>query len=366
MSFHTGKMGIAGGISLIYMITFPFIFLTTPAQIIEGGAGLGWLIPLIGGSVTIIMLLALTYILGEKPADMYSLVQKLIGNTGAMLVSLYYAGVFFFDAALLLRQFAENTLLTALPKIEFSLVVLIYSLVAAIIIYAGLEGMVRANYIITPFAVSALILVLLLLTPFYNIYNLMPWQGTGLETVIPAGLTAAGAQAGTFALIILAPAFQNTKTIRQSVIFGLGLSILLKALTIFVFLLVFDIPIAREKVLSFFEMARLVYLSRYVQRIESLFIILWVMSGVLAIAINLYMGIYLITRLLKLPSMRPLVPLVGAIAAELAMLPPDITSVIILDMVAINTFFNIGVYIIPIILIAAWLWKKKKRRAARC
>lgn len=365
MSYRTGQMGVAEGLSLVYMITFPFVFLTTPAQTVELGAGLAWLLPLISGLPPIIMLFAMTHVMCKYPGDMYSICRTLLGRVGAWVIALYYIGVFLGNCVLLLRQFAENTLLTAQPYMEFSIVVLIYMGAAAVIAYAGLEGMVRANYIITPFAVLALLLVLLLLAPFYNIHNLLPWQGKGLENVIPEALLFAGVDTGTFALIILAPAFQNLRTIRQAAIFGLGLSTLLRTVTVLVFTLVFDVQPAREKVIPFFEMARLVYLSRYLQRIESLFIILWVMTGVLAIAINFYMGVYLITRLLNLPTMRPLVPIVAILLAELSMLPPDITTVIILDLLAIRTYLNIGVYVIPAILIAA-AFLKKKRRVAQC
>lgn len=366
MSYRSGAMGVAAGISLALLITFPFIFLTTPAQTVETGAGLAWLIPLISGAPAVIMLLAILYIMDKVSGDFYTVCRKLVGRVGAWAVAVYYITLFFCDAVLLLRQFAENTLLTALPRIEFSYVIVLYMAVAAIITYIGLEGILRANYIITPFGVLGLLIVMLLLTPFCNVYNLLPWQGTGLDKVIPAGFLVAGAQAGVFALVILAPYFQNLKTIRTAMVLGLGMSAILKSLTVLVFLLVFCTTAAVEKVLPFYEMTRLVYLSRYLQRIDSLFILLWVMIGVLAIAINFYMGHYLITRLLNLPTMRPLIPIVSVIIAELAMLPPDITTVITLDGVIITSYFNIGMYIIPSILIVAAMVRRKKKGAKQC
>lgn len=366
MSYHTGKMGVAAGISLVFLITFPYVFLTTPAQSVAAGAGLAWLIPLISGGPPIVMLLGMLYVLRRFPGDLYTVCRKLIGRVGAWAVTIYYITMFLGDAVLLLRQFAENTLLTALPSIEFSFVIALYTVVAGVLCYAGLEGMLRANYIIMPFGILGLMLVLMLLAPFYNIYNISPWQGTGLENVIPAGFLFAGAQVGVFALLILMPSFQNIRTVRTAALFGIGLSAILKSVTVLVFSLVFNTVVAKEKVLPFFEMARLVYLSRYLQRIESLFIILWVISGVMAIAINLYMALYLMTRFLNLPTARPLIPITGVIIAEIAMIPPDITTVIILDELLITTFFNIGIYVIPSVLIVAAFFKKKKREAIQC
>lgn len=366
MSYHTGKMGVAAGISLVFVITFPFIFLTTPAQTVESGAGLAWAIPLVSALPVLFMLIAVTYISKIFPGDLYTLCRKLLGRVGAWAVIAYYILLFFTDSALLSRQFAENTLLTALPRAEFSFIMLVYFVAAGILVYAGLEAVLRANYIITPFGVLGLVIVLLMLGPFYNIYNLAPWQGSGVGKVISSGLLFAGAQAGTFALLIFAVNFQNALTIRTAAVFGIGLSSLLKSTTVLVFTLVFGVNVGPEKVLPFFEMSRLVYLSRYLQRIESLFIILWVITGVLAIAVNLYIGLYLITRLLNLPTMRPLIPLTCLILWQVAMLPPDIATVILLDAAIITTYFNIGIYVIPTLLIIAALLKKRKKGAFVC
>jgi hypothetical protein len=131
--------------------------------------------------------------------------------------------------------------------------------------------------------------------------------------------------------------------------------------------MVFGVSVGREKVLPFFEMARLVYLSRYLQRIEALFIMLWVVAGVLGIAVDVYMGLYLLTRLLHLPSMRPILPIVMIILVELGMMPPDIVTAIELENLVISTYFKIGLYVIPaILLITAWFKNRKKRKVRVC
>lgn len=366
MSYQSGKMGVAAGISLVILITSPFIFLSTPAQTLEIGKGLAWGIPLIAGVPAAVMLLAMLGIMDKVSGDFCTVCEKLVGRFGAVIIMLYYIGLFFCDAVLLLRQFAENTLLTALPRTEFTYVIVIYMIVVATMTYMGLAGILRTNYAIMPFGILGLLMVLVLLIPFYNVYHLLPWQGAGLGKVITAGLLGAGAQAGVFSLVILAPFFQNLKTIRTAMLFGLSMSIILKTLVVLGFLLAFSTLAGREKVLPFFEMARLVYLSRYLQRIESLFILQWVIVGVSAIALNFYLGNYLISRLFNLPTIRPLIPIVSIIVAEIAILPPDITTVIVLDEVIITSYFNLGIYVIPPILIAAAILKRRKKGVNRC
>ena len=363
MSYQPGKMGIAAGISLIMAITFPYIFLTVPAQVLQNTAGLAWLSPLIGGIPLLLMLWAVIVIQEWMGGDLYEVCERLCGRIGAWIIGLYYIGLFFIDATVLLRQFAENTLLTALPRMEFGFIVNVYILVAAVIVYYGLESILRSNYIIMPFGIVGLVLLLVLLLPFYNIYELAPWQGQGLAVVIPDSLKFAGVSAGAIALVVLSPNFQNTATLKAAALYGVGLSTAIRGIAVFCFTLAFGPTVGSEKVLPFFEMARLVYLSRYIQRIEALFIILWVIVGLLAIAINLFMGLYLITRILRLPTMRPIIPAVAIILTEVAMLPTNIGSVIGLVSLSITTYFNIGLYVIPSLLVVLAVVKRNKRRA---
>jgi hypothetical protein len=116
-----------------------------------------------------------------------------------------------------------------------------------------------------------------------------------------------------------------------------------------------------EKTLPFFEMSRLVYLSRYVQRIEALFIVIWVITGLLAIAINIFAALYLVARPLGLPSLRPLVPVMAMIVVNLAVIPHDIGAVVAADN-SLVVVLSVGVYGGPLLLTAMAYLKGRRKK----
>lgn len=367
MSYQSGKMGMAEAIALVFMLDYPRMFLTLPVKFLEDSAGLGWLEVLIAGMPGMVMFFALLYVFKHVPGDLYSVAGTLLGKVGGWLVGGYYALLFMANYVLILRQFAENTLLTALPGAEFTIVIAAYAIVVALVTALGIEAICRGTYTILPFAILAkLIVLLILVVPFYNLYYLAPWQGTGLGEVVPKGLLLGGAGYSIFALAILRPAFQTVRTLKIAALFGLGGSILLRCLSIIVYTAVMGVAVGREKVLPFFELARLVYLGRYVQRMEALFIELWVLNAVLTLAMSLYVALYLVCRMTGLPALRPLIPIFTMILSGVAMLPPDVTSVIKLDFLFLTTFFNIGVYVIPAVLVIATSIHRKKRGTGTC
>ncbi|MBP2635930.1 MAG: spore germination protein (amino acid permease) [Firmicutes bacterium] len=362
MSYQPGRMGIAEGMALVFIMLFPRIFLTTPANAIAAVTTAAWWVVIVSGLPVILAIFAWIYIFRQTPGDLFSVSEKLLGRVGAWLVTVAAIMVFFIDAALVLRQFAENTLLTALPQVEFSFIVGWYTLIAALGALLGLEALARGTYLLFPMSVMGLILVLLLLAPYYDVYNLTPWRGYGLLASLQTGILQSGINISGLILVIVSPAMQNIQTFKWASIFGVTSGLFIKSLTLFIFTMVFGVATASEKTLPFFEMSRLVYINRYFQRIEALFIILWVIGGLLGISLGLYMGTFLITRLLKLPALQPLIPLSAYIVAQMAMVPPDIATVIRLDNYLISHFYTATLFIITLVLLIAAFVKSKKRR----
>lgn len=363
MSSEPGHMGISEGLSLVVFTTVSTMFLSIWSQSIDRTTTATWMTPLVNGTVGIIILLLLLYVLKNTSVDLYSACQELLGITATRLITLYYIGVYFLEAILLLRQLAENTLLTALPELPFEIAIGWYTIAVITLVYIGIEPIARASYIILPLSGFVIIVVLLLLIPQYEFLYLTPWKGAGLDKVLFNGVMSSGINLGILIPIFLARSFQNTKTIKYSVLYGLGISVFLKTSTLTAFIAAFGTGSAREKVLPFYELSRLVYINRYIQRIESLIILLWSISGILNIAIVFYIGLYLIGRLFKLPNLKPLIIPVFIILSALAMLPNDITSVNAFHRKAYSGLYNIGVLIIPVILFAAALFHSLKNRA---
>ncbi|MGL5514282.1 MAG: GerAB/ArcD/ProY family transporter, partial [Sporomusa sp.] len=294
--------------------------------------------------------------------DLYVVTRELIGKWGAWAVSLVLIMMFLSDAAVLLRLFAENTLLTALPFMTLETAIAWYVFNAVILCYLGIECIARTSYFLLPLGTASLFLVLVGLIPFYDLNLLGPWQGRGFSQALITGVTLSSIDYGVILLFVLGPAFQNLRTIKLAALFGLGGSSLLKALLTFAFTIVFGVKIALEKNLPFFEMVRTIYINRYIQRLDALFIVVWVIAGVISIAINFYMAGYLIARMFNLSSSRPFIVSLSLLAVGAAILPNEIMAVIMLDEKRHSTLHVAGLYGIPLLLFGATIVKGRRKK----
>ena len=126
MSYSPGKLGMSKAIALTFSMTFPTIFLVTPAAGVEVMGSLGWIMPLFAGLLNIAMIFLLIFILNRVPGDLFSVTEALLGKVIAKMIGIYYLFMFISIASGWIREFSENTLLTALPAIDFEIVVVCF------------------------------------------------------------------------------------------------------------------------------------------------------------------------------------------------------------------------------------------------
>ncbi|MDF2873583.1 MAG: spore germination protein [Sporomusa sp.] len=362
MSYQSGRMGVAEGMGLVYSITFPLLFLSTPADLAEAAGPLSWVIPLSGGLAAGILIWIQQSLLKRYGGDLLSLSELLMGRIGVYAISFFYLFSMYAIACLWTRQFAENTLLTALPRAEFTKIVLYYGLMVMLLVYFGIEGLARASYLILPFAIGGVLLAFAGLIPVLKPLYLFPVLGNGLPSVVKPTIQLMGASVPIVLLLILAPAFQNPQTIQAAMLYGIGGGSIIRSLANAVYVASFSAAIGLEKTLPFYEMARLIYINRYVQRLEALFIILWVIIGILGIATCLYGTLYIIARLFRLPTPKPLLLPLGLIMINIATMPPDAGTVSTLEDILFENILAPGFIITTLVLLVAALKRSRERR----
>lgn len=363
MSYQPGKMGLAGGMAFVFIPNLAPAFLSLTSMSADRMATATWMTPILHFPASITVLYLLLYVLKHTSGDLYAASQALLGTTFTRLIALYYSGVFFLEAGLLIRQFAENTLLTALPQIDLELAIALYAIMAVFLVYLGIEALARSAYIVFPFIIFGVVFVLILLIPQYHPLYLTPWNGRGITSILSGTFQVSGIDLPIIIPAIMASSFQNTRTVKHSVLYGLGISAVMKSITLMAGTAVYGVMVGREKVLPFYEITRLIYINRFVQHLEAFFIVLWTIVGMLTIALEIYVGIYLLGRLFNLPTLRPLIAPVVLILAELSMLPGDLASVIIFHGQAEAIVYNIGLYIIPVVLFLAAVYRVWRSKA---
>lgn len=323
-------VGYAEAIALAMIFTGSKAFLGYPRFLVEVGMTAGWLIAFIGMLLSMLFWLAISALLNRFPRKSLIEINKLtLGRFGGLAANLALLAYLIFSTSNLLRIFSDAVIITALPEAPISAIALLFIGVMWLTAYLGLESISRNAFIALPFILTGVSLVLLLLYPFWNFKELFPLFGTGLPSILLQGVLDTSAFGEILILAILAPnfSFDGTK-LRNIGLFSIGiLGLYFISITI-VFLMVIPVPTTLENLTPFYQLSRSIYISKYYQRLESVFVLFWTYTAFLRLSLGLFVAASVTRDTFSLPYYRPLLPSMVIIFLALALTPAEMTTAI--------------------------------------
>ena len=175
----------------------------------------------------------------------------------------------------------------------FILLVFIIGILIANLI--GFKSIVRIATFIIPFAIISVIISFFSVFNSYDLEHLTPILGRNYYTTFGLGLT------NTFAMYIivyyyfLKPLLKNPEDFKKISIISYIISLAILLLTVTSMLTLFNTTTSSEPINSLFLLIRQIELGTFIQRVDSVFILLWILS----IFTYLSFVVFIINRILK-------------------------------------------------------------------
>lgn len=372
MIYKLGKIGVGEGMALIAMLLLPNIYLSEPSLDIGFVGSSAWLLKIVSGIVAMVMLLSVvrfyqTYIErfhGGKLVSFYDFLQTAVGRRLALAMFLIWAVLFELQTILTLREFADYVLITTLPSSRLAILLFIFAATILLLLYRGLEILLRVSYLLFAIAMVGILLMMLLLLGAYEFSHLFPWQGYGLSALARHSVCDLGTWVLGLAVLIVMPNLQNLRTIKKAVYYGFGYTIALKSVVIAAAIMIFGVIVAPERALLFYEIVQTINLSQYFQRVEAIFVILWLTGGLLSAALMQYFSLTMACQPLKVNDMTALIPLAVLMSAAFALLPSSAIATIELNRVLVYRVENSFMLVSFAAIMLGYY--KRIRRAASC
>ncbi|MFZ5644029.1 MAG: GerAB/ArcD/ProY family transporter [Bacillota bacterium] len=357
------KIGMAELVVLLTVSGMARIFLSFPRSIIEISGPAAWLSSLTGLVITLIQVYIFYIIIKSQPSkNIVEISMDNLGSIGGTVVNLLFAAFFISVAALFTRTFSEALITTALPRTPISVISTGYILIGVLGAYVGLEAMARSSRITYPFVLLGIALLLLGLAPRWDYTQLFPLLGNGPLKVFGTGGVIAGIVTEVLLASVIVKSFHGPEMFRKITLRAMMMGFAYFTILLMVLLLTFGWNVAQEHTMPFYMVSRLIYFGRFFQRVEAIFIIIWGYIGMVKVALTLYAAAVTIAGTLKLPDHRPLVFPLALIIFVVSLLPPDMTTAIRLESTLIRHIGLIPTMLLPIVILAANLIRKRMRK----
>lgn len=362
MNQYAGHIGTWEGATLVFAVLSSMLFLQYPQFLVEVGGPAAWQVALVMTGIALLFFLPTAFLARRFPGHgLAAISEEAAGWLLGPLLTLAVSAWLVASAFITLRNFTETFIIAILPGVPPSILVLCALLAAWYAAHKGLEALARATQVLLPIIAGGSLLVLLFSLPRVDASLIYPFWGHGLLPTAKGGLYYASMAAEVLVLLVVGFGFRKPKNLVQSGMGGILLFGVAAMATVFVLVTVLGPHTAAQNPFPLFNLARIIYLGRFLQRTEAVLVMFWVFSASVRLACLLHGAAVSLGGALRLPDHRPLLPPIGVIVFTLSLLPGDYLTALRLDRDWIRPA-GLAVMAVPLVLLLLAMIRGKGAR----
>ncbi|MEW9670468.1 endospore germination permease [Ammoniphilus sp. 3BR4] len=351
-------------ILLIISMILPTAILSVPSMVVEHASSDAWVSLLLAtaagvGGAYISGTISIKY----PRLTIFKIMEKTLGRVPSKVIGFMMTYYFFVSGFGVLRQFVNfmvDSVMKQTPPLVFGIVAVLLVMYA---LYYGIEVIARVNQII----LMTSFFVFLLSTLFYlkemKFDRLLPILDTPFNRILMGAVAPFSWLSESMVILLLAPFLIHPGKARKAAVLGVVLTGLSMAWTI-----IGSIAIFGEKTLALFayptfNVFRIIEVAGFLERIDALFIAVWVGTMIMKLTVFMFCGFYCFTQTFGIREQIPFLFPYGMLTMSLSIV--SWRNVAELNLYQLYTatsrllFINI---VIPAILLIVVLWKNRKKR----
>lgn len=256
----------------------------------------------------------------ENPSE-YGL--RLLGPVFGRVVALTLVWFALHAGAIVAREFGDLMVASLMPETPISTFIVIQVWLACSMARNGIEVIARINEFWVPILIGATLLIVALVVKDADWGMLRPVLADGWAPVLRGSLAPAAWMGEAVILLYALASLNQPKESTPALLKGMVASGLLLTLGAIINIVVFGPEQIGRQVFPTLNLSRMVDVARFITRIESLTVILWLVGTMVKIALFLHAAAVGLARAVGLTEYVPLVLPMGAltIALSLGMFP---------------------------------------------
>ncbi|MCL6631368.1 MAG: endospore germination permease [Alicyclobacillus herbarius] len=347
------RIGTKELIAMMTLFVSTDTFLSFPQHATAMTLEAAWMVPLLAAVIALAIFLYVENMLRKHfyGMDIVEVTVDSLGSIAGSVLAIVLGLYFVCETAGVMRQFSEHVTTTVLPNTPILVVGAMYTITIAYIAYHGLEGICRIAYLLMPILLVGAIGLCLLTANWWHPLMLLPIFGAGVSHILFAAASDAAVFMNVLLLCVVYPHAHNPRSLRSVGIWSIVVPALLMAGFIATYNMVFPAIETRLAAFPLYQLARIIYLGRFVQRMESIFIFLWVTVAIVRMGMSLWAAAYLFARGLHWPTPRPAIPALALLCFALSLLPADVGQAVHLVETYLIACGAIIIFGLPVLLV---------------
>ncbi len=341
------------------------MFFTYPRVMVMNSGNGAW-IQMIYVSLVCFGLFFLINALNKKTEmeDIFRISEKLGGSFLRVIVGVMVMFIMLINLAMNIRVFPESISTVLLPNTPTNFIMLLFIIAISIGAYMGIYSIGRIHSLLMPIIAIVMVAFFIMLIPDINVNNIFPLVGTGTYNVFVKGLRSISVFADMMLIYIIMPFCKNKRDAKRSVSYAFLIGGISSVLMLLLYVLVYPYPISSEFILPAYQLARIVNISQYFQRLEAFFEFAWSLAMLLYASFYLFVICYTFTQTFKTKYYRQVIIPIVVLAAAIGFVPTNFVT-FVSDGYVVSRIVYPLLYIIPAVLGIGYSIKKRKRKGGK-
>lgn len=303
-----GKISPRQSFFIVFMLLIGIFYLVLPRNLVLQVGTDGWIVLLLGMVFALVTVFAITTV-GKKYSDktVVEYAPLILGNIVGKVIAVVFVLYFSFLAIGSLRLLVEllrSTLLTETPR---NILLLGLILLLGWLLKNGIEDIARFTEFVSPIIIILTISILLADFRFMEPLRLQPVLQNSLFALGKGVLGSVSYFGLVIVILMLYPHINEPKKVPKTMIWALVLG---GAFTLLMFMMavtVFGVYETGRMAWPVLELAKMVKIGNFIERIEALFLALWVSSAFINSSILCYCSITGFAQLIGRKSYKKLI-----------------------------------------------------------
>lgn len=238
-------------------------------------------------------LLDISKFLGGKP------LQFIIG-----IIYICYLG---FTTIVLLRKICDCLQIIFFNMTDIVFIVMLFIIASAIIVRLDKGGIFRATIVVFPVIAGIIALVFIGNTKNFNIDNIYPLLGNGLDSIFITGSTNLIAFAGISYLYFLPGYLANPEKFKKIALSSVAISGFFLSLITTNILLLYNKTLTSSELFPFYMAVRYIEFGTFIQRMDSTFLLISCIAFICYMAINTTICTNIFKKITNLSDNKPII-----------------------------------------------------------
>ena len=242
---------------------------------------------------------------------------------------------FILTSSVLLRDFCESIKIIYYPITNITFIVAFVVIAVCIANSLNFNATIKTNRIILPLALISIVFLFITNINNFRPQRIFPILGSGFFNTFILGLSNIASFGGIAYLYFLPPLLKNPTDFKKIAVTSMITTTVYLIFTVATLLFIFSFFLNISEISPLYNATRYIEFGSFFQRLESVFLLIWILVFICYLSISLKMATYIFQKLTNLNDSKTLVPILGLLTFGIAIIPNNL---------AISQFFENNIY----------------------